>query len=101
MDKNSVLYLLMGMRMNNVMNGITEQDRDYQTLLQKVDGYVSSLESLHLPKETMQLIDHCMSGYNAIGSRYGMLAYMLGFSDCRELLGSACPGKEVLPDGLL
>ncbi len=34
----------------------------------------------------MRLIDRYVSGYNAIGSRYGMLAYTLGFSDCRELL---------------
>ncbi|MDE6951360.1 hypothetical protein AALB47_19365 [Lachnospiraceae bacterium 54-11] len=102
MDKNSVLYLLMGMRMNSVMNGITEQDRDYQALLQEVDVHLGSLDALNLPKETMHLIDRCVSGYNAIGSRYGMLAYMLGFSDCRELLlGTARPGKEALPDGLL
>ena len=102
MDKKSVLHLLMGARMNGVMNGITEQDRDYQALLHEIDRYNARLESLQLPKETMHLIDQCVSGYNAIGSRYGMLAYMLGFSDCRELLlGTARPGKEVLPDGLL
>lgn len=102
MDNNSVLHLLMGARMNGVMNGITEQDQDYQALLHEVDGFNASLESLQLPRETMRLIDQCVSGYNAIGSRYGMLAYMLGFSDCRELLlGTARPGKEVLPDGLL
>ena len=50
----------------------------------------------------MKLIDRYVSGYNAIGSRYGMLAYMLGFSDCRELLlDPAQPGKEALTDGLL
>lgn len=102
MDNNSVLYLLMGARMNGVMNGITEQDRDYQALLREVDGYNAKLEDLHLPKEAMQLIDQCASGYNAIGSRYGMLAYILGFSDCRELLlGTSCLGKEVLPSGRL
>ena len=92
----------MGMRMNGIMNGITEQDEDYQALLQEVDRYSGSLESLHLPEETMKLIDRYVSGYNAIGSRYGMLAYMLGFSDCRELLlDPACPGKEAFTDGLL
>ena len=47
MDKNSTLYQLMGMRMNGIMNGITEQDEDYQALLQEVDKYSDSLESLH------------------------------------------------------
>lgn len=50
----------------------------------------------------MKLIDRYVSEYNAIGSRYGMLAYMPGFSDCRELLlNPAHPGKEALADGLL
>ncbi|MCM1412054.1 MAG: hypothetical protein NC305_16120, partial [Lachnospiraceae bacterium] len=80
MDNNSVLCLLMGARMNGVMNGITEQDKDYQALLHEVDRYNASLEAMQLPRETMHLIDQCVSGYNAIGSRYGMLAYMLGFS---------------------
>ena len=56
MDKNSTLYQLMGLRMNGIMNGITEQDEDYQSLLQEVDKYSDSLEALHLPEETMKLI---------------------------------------------
>ncbi len=39
MDKKSVLYQLMGMCMNSVMNGITEQDEDYYVLLQTVNEY--------------------------------------------------------------
>ncbi len=39
MDKNSVLYLLVSVRMNGVMNDITEQDRNYQALLQEVDKH--------------------------------------------------------------
>ena len=92
----------MGMPMNGIMNGITEQDEDCQALIQEVDKYSGSPESLHLPEDTRKLIDPYGSGYNAIGSRYGMLAYMLGFSDCRELLlDPARPGKEALTDGLL
>ena len=102
MDKNSTLYQLMGMRMNGIMNGITEQDEDYQALLQEVDKYSDSLEALQLPAEVMKLIDRYVSGYNAIGSRYGMLAYMLGFSDCRELLlVPSHPGKEALTNEYL
>ncbi len=102
MDKQSTLYQLMDMRMNGIMNGITERDEDYQVLLRAVNEYSDKLEALHLPSETMKLIDRYVSEYNAIGSRYGMLAYLLGFSDCRELLlDSAQPGKEALTDGLL
>lgn len=78
MNKQSTLYHLMGMRMNGIMNEITEQD------------------------EAMKLIDRYVNEYNAIGSRYGMLAYMLVFSDCQKLfLDLARPGKEALADGLL
>ncbi len=86
MDKKSVLNQLMGMRMNRAMNRITEQDENYQALLQKADDCLSRLDALHLPTETMRLIDRYVSEYNAIGNRYGMLAYQLRFSDCKELL---------------
>ncbi len=102
MDKNSLLYQLMAMRMNGILNEVAEQDEDYQAALSAVDPYADQLKAMQLPKETRQLIDDYVSGYNAIGSRYGMLAYLLGFSDCRELLlDPAQPGKEALADGLL
>ena len=50
MDKNSTLYLLMGIRMNGIMNGITEQDENYQALLRAVDEYSGRLEAMHLPE---------------------------------------------------
>ena len=102
MDKQSTLHQLMGMRMNGVMNGITQRDEDYQALLRSVDEYSDKLEAMHLSADAMKLVDRYVSGYNAIGSRYGMLSYLLGFSDCRELLlDPAQPGKEALTDGLL
>lgn len=102
MNNQSALHQLMAVRMNSIMNAVTEQDADYQSLLRSVDGYSGKLEALHLSKETMKLIDQYVSGYNAIGSRYGMLAYLLGFSDCRELLtASTQTGKEVPCHGLL
>ena len=32
------------------------------------------------------LTDSYISGQNALDSRYGMLAYLLGYSDCIEML---------------
>lgn len=95
MDKKSPLFQLMDLRMNGIMNEITAQDEDYQSLIQRSDECTDRLETLNLPEETRKLIDRYASECNAIGSRYGMLAYLLGFSDCRELLlGSGHPGKE-------
>ena len=102
MDTKSPLYQLMGLRMNGIMNEITAQDEDYQSLLKRADECTDKLESLNLPEETRKLIDRYASECNAIGSRYGVLAYLLGFSDCRELVfDSDYPGKEALPSELL
>lgn len=94
MGKKSALYELMGSRMNGIMNGITNNDREYQEIIRKSDDYSNKLELLNLPRETRLLIDHYVSEQNALGSRYGMLAYLLGFSDCREILLEGCPFTE-------
>ncbi len=97
MNKNSALYQLMCLRMNGIMNSISNQDEEYQALLSEIDRHAARLEAIQLPKETMHLVDQCISGYNAAGSRYGMLAYLLGFSDCQELLlNPVLDGKESL-----
>lgn len=102
MDKQSPLYQLMDLRMNGIMNDLTSQNEDYQSLIQRADECTDKLESLNLPEETRKLIDRYASECNAIGSRYGMLAYLFGFSDCRELFfGSDHSGKETLPSELL
>ena len=41
---------------------------------------------LQFVKEIRLLIDRYVSEQNALGSRYGMLAYLLGYSDCKEML---------------
>ncbi len=76
----------MGVRMNGVMNSITNGGRVYQEILRKSDVYSDRLEELELPEEVRLLIDRYVSEQNALGSRYGMLAYLLGFSDCKEML---------------
>lgn len=86
MDTKSVLYQLMDTRMEEKMKEITRQDEEYMHSKKMADKYYCELANLHLPKETMQLIDRYVSERNAIGIRYGELAYMLGFSDCVELL---------------
>ena len=86
METESALYQLMGVRMNSVMNGITNSDGQYQEIIRRSDVYSGRLEELELPEEVRLLIDRYVSEQNALGSRYGMLAYLLGFSDCREML---------------
>lgn len=39
------------------------------------------------------LIDRYVSEQNALGSRYGMLAYLLGFSDCKAMFLGKCLPK--------
>ena len=94
METESALCQLMGVRMNGVMNGITNSDGQYQEIIRKSDEYSGRLEELDLPEEVRLLIDRYVSEQNALGSRYGMLAYLLGFSDCKEMLL-----EKILPIG--
>lgn len=90
METESALYQLMGVRMNGVMNSITNSDGQYQEIIRKSDEYSGRLEDLELPKEVRLLIDRYVSEQNALGSRYGMLAYLLGFSDCKAMFLRKC-----------
>ena len=101
MAKESALYQLMGVRMNGIMNDITNSDGEYQEIIRKSDVYSGRLERMELPEEVRLLIDSYVSEQNALGSRYGMLAYLLGFSDCKEmLLGNCLPAgtKEMVSE---
>ncbi len=91
MEKDSALYQLMDTRMNGVMNSITNSDGEYQAIIRRSDVYSGRLEQMELPEEVRLLIDRYVSEQNALGSRYGMLAYLLGFSDCRELFLGKMP----------
>ena len=94
LEKDSALYQLMGVRMNGVMNGITNSDGEYQAILRKSDEYSGRLERMELPKEVRLLIDRYVSEQNALGSRFGMLAYLLGFSDCKAMFLGKCLPTE-------
>lgn len=85
MDKDSVMYQLMDLRVNTVLNSILATDKDYQEIKRKSDVYSSQLDAMNLPREVLQLIDRYVSEQSALGARYGALAYLLGFSDCIEL----------------
>ncbi len=85
MEKDSALYQLMDTRMNGVMNDIVSSDGEYQEILRRSDEYSGKLEKIGLPVDIRLLIDRYVSEQNAPGSRYGMLAYLLGFSDCKEM----------------
>ena len=93
--KKTILDQLMGLRMNSVMKEITNSDMEYQEIIRKSDIYSNKLEALQLPKETRLLIDRYVSEQNALGSRYGMLAYQLGFSDCKELFIERLPFSNI------
>ena len=65
--------------------------------------YSGELDRMDLSKEFRLLIDRYVSEQNALGSRYGMFAYLLGFSDCKAMfLGKCLPTevKEILPPSL-
>lgn len=90
MGTEPALYQLMRIRMNSVMNDITNSDGEYQAIIRKSDEYSDKLDKVGLPKEARLLIDSYVSEQNALCSRYGMLAYLLGYSDCKEMLLEKC-----------
>ena len=79
MTKENTLYQLMGVRMNGVMNDITNSDGQYQEIIRKSDVYSDRLDRMELPEEVRLLIDHYVSEQNAHGtilcycSRYGII----------------------------
>lgn len=85
MDKDSVMYQLMNLRVNTVLNSILAADEDYQEISRKSSVYSGQLDDMNLPRDLRQLIDRYVSEQNALGARYGALAYLLGFSDCIEM----------------
>ena len=95
MEKDSALYQLMDTRMHSVMNGIVSGDGEYQAILRKSDIYSGELDRMDLSKEIRLLIDRYVSEQNALGSRFGMLAYLLGFSDCKAMFLGKCLPTEV------
>ncbi len=86
MEGNTVLHQLMAVRIENAMGMITEGDALYQETKQKAGEYSDKLDTLGLPDGTKLLIDRYVSEHIANGTRYGELAYQLGFSDYAELL---------------
>ena len=88
MDKDSVMYQLMNLRVNTILNSIQAADEEYQEIQRMSDVYSGQLEAMGLPREVLQLIDRYVSEQNALGARYGALAYLLGFSDCIEMFRS-------------
>ena len=88
--KDSALYQLMDTRMHSVMNGIVSSDGEYQAILRRSDIYSGELDRMDLSKEIRLLIDRYVSEQNALGSRFGMLAYLLGFSDCKAMFLGKC-----------
>ena len=94
MEKDSALYQLMDTRMNGVMNGIVSGDGEYQAILRKSDIYSGELDRMDLSKEIRLLIDRYVSEQNALGSRFRMPAYLLGFSDCKAMFWGKCLPTE-------
>ncbi len=68
MEKASALYQLMDTRMNSVMNGITNNDGEYQEIIRRSDVYSGRLEKMDLPKEIRLLIDQYVSEQNALST---------------------------------
>ena len=52
MDKKTPLFQLMDLRMNGIMNELTAQDEDYQSLIKRSDECTDRMDTLNLSEET-------------------------------------------------
>lgn len=86
MANNTVLFQIMDLRINDALEKVLANDDDYQKTQKQADIYSNQMDALNLANETRLLIDRYASALNANSCRYGELAYVLGFSDCLELL---------------
>lgn len=89
MDTKSALYQLMSIRINDALDEIVKNDEESQQISKKSEEYLENLDAMDLPREAWLLIDWHSSEQNALGARYGALAYLLGFSDCIDLICAA------------
>lgn len=89
MDTKSALYQLMSIRINDALDEIVKNDEESQQISKKSEEYLENLDAMDLPREARLLIDRHASEQNALGARYGALAYLLGFSDCIDLICAA------------
>lgn len=95
MDNKSVLYQLMDTRMGEALHEITKKDAAFMHSKEKADEYAAKVAALNMSEETMRLIDQYVNERSLNWVRYGELAYMLGFSDCKELLLGSCHIPEM------
>lgn len=86
MDKDSIPYHLMDIQVNEGLDGITQADEEYQEIGKRSRECLHKLDMMRLPQEVRALINQHASEQNTLGARYGALAYLLGFSDCIELI---------------
>lgn len=89
MDKSCLLCQLADLRIDSILDQIACSDEVYQSILQTSKEYAEELEQLDLSEKAKRLIDCHASEQNALGSRYGILAYRLGFSDGMKLILAA------------
>lgn len=72
MDKDSVMYLLMDMRVNGILDRILEKDEEYQEIARKSVEYLDRLEVMNLPQEARSLIDKHSCEQNALGGTFAV-----------------------------
>lgn len=79
MDSNSILYQLMDIRMNGIMNEITNRDKEYQEISRSSDEYSGRLDALHLPREVRLLIDRSSASRTLSAPSMGCLSTCSAF----------------------
>lgn len=85
MDKN-IFDVITEYAINERLNGILQQDSEYQRIQREMDELIEKFHELNLPKEQFLLVDRLVSSHTECGALYGRVTYQQGMRDCASLL---------------
>lgn len=76
-DKN-IFDVITEYAVNEGLNGILQQDSEYQRIQREMDELIEKFHELNLPKDQCLLVDRLVSSHTESGCCYGKIAYQQG-----------------------
>lgn len=92
MGSKRLLDWIARVRMENVMGGLLENNREYQRALKGQDEAVERMEEVVGGMEQRKMVDRAISAVNYCGAVYGAMAYKQGFRDGIKLMSELKKG---------
>ena len=81
MQREKLLDIIIGQRMEKALDQIIETDKEYKAALKEQDKAFKRLDQIKSGKEQKIAIDRAIDANNHCGAVYGEAAYRLGLRD--------------------